>query len=146
MGGTLSVGIPKPQIPTGKIPESVANYPRDIEPESEPFLISFKYFNDKVSELNHGLVKNCHKRFLKDIINIGQCSNVLHFKEYNIDYLPVSFAGEYKKLFKSLPKGTDELKEHKGNSSSRLFYFVERKVLHVIAITQAHLETKKQRR
>jgi len=140
------VSIPKPHLPLGKIPESVANNPRNIEPESELFLISFKYFNDKISELNHGLVKNCHKRFLKDIINIGHCRSILNFREYNIDYLRVNFSGEYKKLFKSLPKGTDELKEHKGNNSSRMFYFIEDKVLHIIAITQAHFETHKNRR
>lgn len=140
------MSIPQPYVPTGKIPARVANYPNESDPEDKSFLISFRYFNDAVSDLKSGLVKNCERRFLQDIVNIGKCGNVLKFKEYNIDYLPVSCSGEYKKLFASLPRGTDELKEHKGIQTSRLFYFVEREILHVVAITQAHLETSKQRR
>lgn len=114
-----------------------------IEPDISYLQISFKYYKDKLCEIRE-LEKGNARRFLKDIRNIGK-STIYTLRENNIDSISVSNRGEYTKLFNGLPSYVNELMEHKGNGTSRIFYFCIDTEFNVIAITQNHFETNKNR-
>ncbi|MBD3362696.1 hypothetical protein GF362_03185 [Candidatus Dojkabacteria bacterium] len=140
----MQIPDPKTTATNKYIPEKVALNPYRGDPEGEPFLISFQFFNDKISEIS-SLSGSASKRFVKDIRTIGGCNNTTLDKN-NIKRQRVYCSGEYKKLFRKLPEDVEELREHKGAQTSRLFYFYAGKYMYIIAITQNHLETKKVRK
>lgn len=137
--------IPSPQLLTkSRIPDSVTLAPYRHDPEGKPFKISFQYYNDSVCEIEL-LVQNGARRILKDIRTIGE-SHASTLNSNNIKTKPVDNSGDYKRLFSNLPQGVDTLREHLANGTSRIFYFYSGQDLHVIAITENHFETNKQRR
>lgn len=132
----------------GIIPRSVAEPTYREDPEIQPFLISYYYYNDKECGIRD-LEKNVSKKTLENLRTIGKLSSPSDFKTNNIDDIPVRQNGEYLKLYNRLPEGSD-LKEHKIQGTSRLFYFVTlekiRRIFHIVAITGRHYETDKVRK
>ncbi len=94
------------------------------DPENEIFHISFKYYNDGICEI-HILEKNIARQTLKDLRKIGMCFDIQTLKANNIGIIRVTPSGAYKKLFTKLFSEDVDLKEHKIQGKSRLFYFRE---------------------
>lgn len=112
--------------------------------EDKEFIISYKYYNDKQCEIK-ALIKNQARELLEVLRDIGRSTNTQTLSKFNIKYIPVREEGEYKKLFSKLPDDAD-LREHPIQSTSRLFYYIVRKIVYVVCITNAHFEIGKQRR
>lgn len=141
--------IPQVKIPRNKglIPQQVAELKVEEDPESKPFLISYQKYNDGICQIEY-LVKNCPKRALQDLKKIGK--DITAFKDfgkYGIDSKPIRNENNYKELFKGL-HGDVELYEHKIQQTARIFYFLNEpeKIVYIVAITQNHFETEKNRR
>lgn len=139
--------IKNPELDNGLIPLSASELKIEEEPETRPFLISFKRYNDRLCEIDASLIKNCQRQALLDMKKIGRCISTNDFKDFGIDYIPVEYRGEYKKLFRGLDESI-ELYEHKLQGTARIFYFVSdpEKTFYIVAITQTHFETGKTRR
>ena len=132
------------QIP----PPSMASIPRGMEaPETTPYVISFAKYSDKVCEISL-LNSNKARRAIENLKKIGtEVRSAGDFQRHSIDRIPVKEKGNYKKLFNGL-KDDIELKELKLQQAARIFYFdIEpERTLYVVAITNNHLETNKNRR
>lgn len=132
----------------GKIPQEAAELPQELYIEEDrPYVISFEKYNDDLCEINL-LTSNKGRKAVETLKNIGtKIFAVADFKKHSIDRLPVSYSGEYKKLFRDLGEDV-EIKEVKLQQDARIFYFdIEpKKTLYVIAITENHFETDKVRR
>lgn len=132
----------------GAIPQSVTEIPQEVEaPEANPYLISFAKYNDDVCEISE-LASNKARRAVESFKLIGtKIKSVADFQRHSVDRLPVSKAGDYRKLFRGLEDDI-ELKELKLQQDARIFYFdIEpERTLYVVAITNNHLETDKVRR
>ncbi|MBU3979272.1 hypothetical protein KJ980_06090 [Patescibacteria group bacterium] len=117
--------------------------PSAKDPEGEIFHISFKYYNDKICEISL-LQKNIARQALKNLKTIGRCFDLNSLKANNIDILHIAPSGAYKKLFtRSITEDID-LREHKIQGTSRLYYFISSKMFYIVAFTNAHFETNKQ--
>jgi hypothetical protein len=131
-----------------ELPQEVAELSQELEsPESNPYLISFAKYNDKMCELSL-INNNKAKKAIETLKIIGtKIRSKTDFQRYSIDRIPVRFEGEYKKLFKGLQDDV-ELKEIKLQQKARLFYFdIEPdRIMYVVAIRDNHLETDKVRR
>lgn len=134
--------------PEGDIPKIVAELPQASEaPESQPYLISFSKYNNGLCEISL-LNSNKAKKAIETLRDIGmKVKSQADFQRHNIDRIPVTYKGDYKKLFNGLD-GSIELKELKLQQDARIFYFdIEpERTLYVIAITQNHYETNQVRR
>ena len=132
----------------GKIPQEVAEIPQDLSsPEERPYVISFAKYNDDLCEISL-LGGNKGRKAVETLKDIGtKVFDVTDFQRHSIDRIPVSYAGEYKKLFKGLSADV-EIKEAKLQQNARIFYFdIEpEKTLYVVAIKENHFETDKVRR
>ncbi len=132
----------------GDIPYAMAEIPQDqSDPEVRPYVISFYYYNDKHCELLNLSNPSC-KKALQDFKAIGmKIRSESDFDKHGIGRRRIENRGAYKKLFNRL--GTDtELYETRLKDSGRIFYFDAKLegVLYIIAITEKHIETDKQRR
>jgi hypothetical protein len=132
----------------GEIPKIVAELPQDTEaPESQPYLISFSKYNNKLCEISL-LNSNKAKKAIEMLKTIGtKIRSQVDFQKHFIDRIPVRCEGAYKKLFSGLSSDI-ELKELKLQQNARIFYFdIEpEKTLYVVAITENHMEIDKIRR
>lgn len=132
----------------GIISQEVAELKTDEEPEIKPFLISYLKYNNKLCEIDGSLIKNCQKKALMDLKIIGKdVVDFSDFQKYGIDAIPIEYKGEYKKIFNGLHEDV-EIFEHKLQSTARIFYFINnvKRIFYIIAITQSHFETDKNRR
>ena len=127
------------------IPEAVAEPSFEDDPEAQPFKISYRFYNDSECELRD-LIKNAPRKVLEDLRKIGASIGVSDFRRYNIDIKPVDQRGNYRTLFNRLPSEEVELKENAIQSSGRMFYFIIEKTFYLVALKNAHKETKKVRR
>jgi hypothetical protein len=94
------------------------------------------------------LSSNKAKKAIESLKKIGtQVKTQADFQRHSIDRYPVYRSGDYKKLFSGLSEDI-ELKELKLQQDARIFYFdIEPdRTLYIVAITENHLETDKQRR
>ena len=82
----MSIPPLQPPEEAGAIPSTVGILPEDIEaPESEPYLISFKHYNEKECELSDTGAMNVYSlSALKALKSMG----VLYNKEYLHHPLP----------------------------------------------------------
>lgn len=124
--------------------ERVTLNPLEKDSESDIFRISFRYYKDKLCEVPI-LHKNIAKKVLEDLKKIGRCCDIQSLKEKNIDTIRVFPVGDYKKLFTQPLSEDTDMKEHKVSGPSRLFYFISGKMFNIVAITNNHYETDKNR-
>lgn len=125
--------------------EQVGHYLDKSDPETEVFHISFKYYNDKECEIA-GLIKNRAIAALINLKIIGRCYDFKSLKDNGINIIKVRPSGDYQKLFTKRITEDVELREHKIQSDARLFYFIAEKMFYIVAITNSHYETDKNRR
>jgi len=130
------------------IPRAVTELSQELEdPEGKPYLISFARYNEKVCEIN-ALSSNKARKAVETLKRIGmKIRSVADFQREHIDRIPVDKKGDYLKLYNKL-SGDIDLKEIKLQQDARIFYFdIEpERTFYVIAITENHLETDKQKR
>ncbi len=127
--------------------EEVAERPQEEEMiETVPYLISFLRYNEKVCEISL-LGKNKPKLALEYLKNIGLKMKSMDDIKNNMTCFPVRCEGDYKKLFNRLDPAV-EMHEIKLQADSRIFFFIvePERVLYVVALTENHLETDKNRR
>lgn len=133
--------LPVPQYDPNKIPGKATLPPIKEDLEDILLLISFEYYNNKLCEMSV-LSKNGGRAAIEAVKRIGQSTRRSLYSN-GIQSKPVNNAGDYKKLFNGLPPDTN-MKEHKIQGTSRLFYFFERAtIFHVVAVTNRHFETDK---
>jgi len=130
-----------PKFKEGKIPEASASSIIRKDPEESFYLISFRYYRNDLCEIKD-LLKNRGRAGLDALKKIGQ-SNFRTLHSNGINPLPVEKNGEYTKLFTQLPSPDVDMKEHKLQGESRIFFFLEDIKFNVIAITNSHFETRK---
>ena len=123
------------------IPENVSHVLTESDKEIECYHLSFQHYNDTVCEIND-LVKNGSRRALLNLKTIGRCYSLSSLKSSNIDITPVDNKGAYKKIFQRLTEDV-EIREHKIQSTARIFYFISDKMFYIVAITNTHIETSK---
>lgn len=132
----------------GDIPKDVAELSQDSEaPEGRPYFISFAKYNDKLCEISL-LTSNKARRAVETFKTIGtKIRSQADFQRHSIDRIPVQDKGDYKKLYNGLSSDI-QLKEIKLQQDARIFYFdIEpERTFYVVAVTENHLETDKQRR
>lgn len=129
----------------GRIPNSVALSPNKDDIEDHLFSISYAYYNDDICGVRD-LQNNTARKILGIIRTIGKLSNVTEFKENGIDLSPVANAGDYKRIFKDCLPPDIEMKEHKVQGPTRLFYFTVSEKFNIVGIVNSHFETDKQRK
>lgn len=131
----------------GELPRTVAELSQEADaPELSPYLISFLKYNDRACELSL-LDRNKARKAIQVLKTIGmKIRSGADFQRNSIDRIPVQYKGDYKKLFNGLAADI-ELKEIKLQQDARIFYFdIEpERTFYVVAITQNHLETDKNR-
>lgn len=137
------VSKPKTQKMHERIPESAGVIAEALNPEDANFRISYHYYRDDLCEMKN-LIGNAGRSCLKDLRTIGK-SKKGTLASNGIDEIRVRGEGAYKPLLNGLTEDV-ELREHKILSTARLFYFVKEETFHVVAITNAHIETDKNRR
>jgi len=115
-----------------------------LSSEDIAFTISYTQYNDKICEMKD-LGGNRARAFLQLLRKMGKATSMQDFKSLNIDCYPVYYTGEYTKLFSGLPEDV-ELKEHKIQIESRLFYHIVGSKVYIVCIKNSHLETDKQRK
>ena len=135
--------IPVPQWKPKEepIPEELAEISQDINPETNPYLISFKYYNNKECQIKNYL-KNQGRKALLILKEVGCCRNLNELKNKGVDIITVENNNEYSKLFNRLSPEV-EMREHKIQSTSRMFYFITDKQFNVVAFTNRHYQTNK---
>lgn len=136
--------IPQPdssKVKPGAIPRSVA----EIHEEKERnLIIDFRYYNNKLCEIN-SLSKKAKNALTK--LKIIGTSTRSTLDSNGIQLSPVSNSGDYKKLFNNLPaEFSDALKEHKFSGTCRIFCTLEGNKCNIVAITANHFELNKNRR
>jgi hypothetical protein len=140
--------VTKPEEVKGDIPQSVTTMPQGVEaPEAKPNDISFVNYNNRMCEIEQ-LDRNKAKKAIQTFKTIGtKIHSLKDYQRHAVDRIPVSYDGDYKKLFSGLPQDV-ELKEIKLQEKARIFYYdIEpERTFYVVAITQNHLETDKVRR
>lgn len=139
----FNIPSPKSQVDgIGKIPPSVAEFREEEEPNLK---IDFRYYNDKVCEID--LLSKKAKNALKKIKTIGKSTRG-NLESNGIQLKQVHNSGAYRKLFKNgLPdEFMDSMKEHKFSGTCRIFCTLEGEKCNIIAITFNHLETNKHRK
>jgi len=140
LASQLVVGQYKP----GRIPEQSAFGPIKDDPEEKFYRISFRYYRNDLCQIKT-LLKNRGREGLNAIKKIGQSTRRTLYQN-GINFYPVQNNGAYSILFARLPSRDVELKEHKLQGESRIFFFLdEDDMFQVIAITDIHLETEKHR-
>jgi len=132
-----------PQFKEGRIPEASASSTIKKDPEEDTYLISFRYYRNDLCEIKD-LIKNRGKAGLDAIKRIGQ-STFRSLYNNGINFWPVENRGVYSKLFSKLPSPDIDMKEHKLQGESRIFFFIENVNFNIVAITNDHLETNKHR-
>jgi formylmethanofuran:tetrahydromethanopterin formyltransferase len=138
-----------PAIPTLKgivdrdIPAGVATIPELVSDGSEKisYFITFANYKKKLCEIG-SLEKNAPKNLLIKFKDLGNITD----RKFPIDKLPIRNENEYSILYSNLPDGVDKVYEHKIAGTQRLFYFIVKNVVSVIAITHTHFETNKNKR
>jgi len=130
----------------GRIKSGVALSPNPADSEIQNFVVSFKYYNDKFCGIEE-LQRSQLKKALINLRIIGSLKTINDFKNNKIDYIDVDYGGDYKKLYRKLPRDA-EVKEHKLGLKERMFYFVlkDKKIFELIAISNTHFETDKVRK
>ena len=134
------------------IPATASEINDQSDPEVETFWISLKYYNNKECGAKH--LTSSASKFALFIKRVGQsaCEDDLK-KCYKYSdgmghrgakYKPVDWDGEYKKIYKSLPKDV-QLFEIKIGKDQRVFFYTVDRYFFIIAITEKHYETKKNR-
>ncbi|MBD3330641.1 hypothetical protein GF354_03885 [Candidatus Peregrinibacteria bacterium] len=114
--------------------------------ETKQFLISFKHYNHKECEIKQ-LKQSPAKKALVVLKQVGSLTNLSEFRPKNIKTSLIKATGEYKKLFKTLPKSPDiDLLEFDIGSAERLFFFIVSQIFYLVAIKSTHLEYSKGRR
>ncbi|MBI4119131.1 MAG: hypothetical protein HY452_02615 [Parcubacteria group bacterium] len=144
--------IPKqatePSDEMDKLSQIAQELPQDTEaPEAIPYVISFAKYNERMCEISE-LGGNKAKKAIETLKIIGtKIRSEADFQKNYVDRIPVRYDGEYKKLYRGIAEGI-ELKEIKLQQKARIFYFdIEpERTLYVVAITENHLETDKNRR
>ena len=130
---------------TTQIPIQVAEIQDpENDPETQPLLISFAKYNNKMCQISDGMEKNHPKKVLEILKEIG-----MHM--YTADDLPklgktikpVKYAGDYRDLFKGLHEDVDLQEIYIDSSKGRIFYFLVDSILHLVAIRGSHLDTTK---
>ncbi|MEK7572203.1 MAG: hypothetical protein AAB553_08085 [Patescibacteria group bacterium] len=136
--------VPQQRLPKSKIPQSATLLKDQKDPEDEYFTISYRYYSDSECQIT-SLNQNTARAFLQDIKTIGRTKRTPYYlKQVGINVIPVYGIGAYKSLLKNLPEDVD-LKEHKVQSTSRLFYFLKQNKFCIVAIKMNHIETDKHR-
>jgi hypothetical protein len=127
---------------TKYLDEKIANYPDKLNLELDRLQLSFKYYNNDLCEV-HLFERNIARRAIQNFKTIGKSTDTKSLKDNGIDLLPVYNKGDYKKLFTKQITEDTQLKEHKIQSDARIFYFLVGKEFNIVAITNKHYETDK---
>ena len=114
---------------------------KDIE--TETFIVSFKHYNDNECQIKE-LKQSPARKALNSLKTIGRLSNVGQFFPKNIQISPVSNAGNYRKLFKTIPDEQDiDMFEYIIGKIERIFFFIVSRTFYLVTIRNSHYETNK---
>jgi hypothetical protein len=130
------------KIANSKIPYRLAEMDSlglDVETETEPFFISFKYYKEKKCEVNL-LLNSPAKKALTCIMQIGMVSKIQDLPKKNIGVDPINRNGNYSFLYNGLGEDV-EIRHHDIGSSERLFYadVPGKKIVYIILIKSKHI-------
>ncbi|OGM75164.1 hypothetical protein A2382_04375 [Candidatus Woesebacteria bacterium RIFOXYB1_FULL_38_16] len=131
--------IPQYKPAEDKIP-GVAQIKDDRDLETETLLISFRFYKDKICELEKLNKSAVTKKALRCLKNAG-LSTRRDLPKLGFNMQSVANEGEYKELFYGLSPDV-EMKHEKIGEYERLFYFIDSKYLHVVAFKNKHYRDK----
>lgn len=141
--------VPEPRIneKEGVLPNSLAEMSEEIEPETQPYLISFLNYNDRMCQLEGSFDHKQRKNCLKLIKQIGTkvCSKS-DISNLGVTVKPVVNAGDYSALYRGLDDGVQVEEAYLSNShdeKGRLFFFTvdSKKIFYFIAFKNTHIDT-----
>lgn len=159
--------IPEPELPKDEaIPSIVGEMPESTEaPEAEPYVISFKNYNETECEINSGAMDYYSLDALKTIKTVGVQvpSTGPAGSIFGVANERVHNANEYSRLFKGLTDPEIDMREVKLEgkiqtknyrswsmkpktkriSDGRIFFFPIGNTLYIVAIRATHYETTK---
>lgn len=131
------------KLPEEAIPSSLTTPLNEEDIEAGLFMFSYRYYNDKECGLNC-LNSGSYKKALKNFRVIGTLSKRESFPSNNIKTKYIKPVGDYLKIYRGLPDGADVF-ENFLVDTNRLFYFLSGNIFNIVAITDGHYETTKQR-
>ena len=103
-------------------------------PQSERYLsVSFRHRNSSCG------FSDCGLNEIADVL-LKTTQETMDVARSYLCKRPVRSGGNYKRLFKDLPEGTDLLYEKNLTKSGRIFYFLAADICHIVAIRQAHIK------
>ncbi len=146
--GKRTNSIPTPSLERGKgkiDPGVIENIDR-LDREAEYLVISYTHYNDRLCGFEE--YKRGHlRKVLRLLRKIGSLGSVKQFKAAGIEITPVDNEGEYKKLYRRLPRDADILECYIGSKQRMFFWIIDTVgMFHLVCLTNRHLETRKQRR
>ncbi len=128
--------IPQYNPDKKEIPLSAGEIKDQRDLETEKLLISFKYYNKHICNMDV-LDKSAIKKSLKAIRTVGT-NSMRDLRNNGFIMKPVSNSGEYTELFNGLPKDAD-VKEEMIGGHERLFYFISgERHFNVVAFKNKH--------
>lgn len=140
-------------LPDTAIPSIAAVLPQTEEaPEIQPLLMSFENYSGKECHIDSMDNKRARKalQVLRDMgVNIH---SDLQFAQKlpKLEVKPIRDEGAYRALYKSIRHVTSpevQLQEAKADADKcRIFFFIIKNVMYLVAISDSHIETDKQRR
>ena len=138
--------IPRPKaVPKNKyFPHGTGLVVDEVDKEVRPFHISYEYYNDGECQVV-ALIKNRAKRALEVLRIVGRMLSVKEFHGEGVGTVSVKNMGDYARLYSGLAEDI-ELKEHRLQGVSRIFYFTVGRVFYPVAIRNSHYEVGKRRR
>lgn len=148
--------IPAPQIPIDatELPAEVAELPQRVEaPESVPLLISFADYKTKECGIQAIEGKRARKA-LYAIREVGmKLSSQEDFQNHKdlskLTVKPVHDSGSYRDFYRGLRDSRPDIEIQEiliDADKGRLFFFIASNTFNIVAITDSHKETDKQRR
>ncbi len=143
--------VPEPGIneEKGVLPNSLAELSEEIEPETQPYLISFLNYNDKMCQLEGSFDDKQRKNSLKLIKQIGTKVFVKSdISKLGVTIKPVVNDGDYSDLYTGLDDGVQVEEAYLSGGYSekgRLFFFTvdSQKIFYFIAFKNTHIDTSK---
>ena len=149
------MAIPEPQIVESgaRLPSSVAELPVEVEPETEPYLLSFSKYNEKMCQLEDG---GFDKKQSKDVLKMIKSIGTKLFSRADISFIGtikhVVNDGDYTDLYNGLNDGGSPdikveeiyLTEDKGDAGRIFFFTVDtEKKFYFLAFRKTHIDTSK---
>jgi len=133
------------------LPKKIKRIPNEVtenipieDIEAENFLFSFKFYKNKLCQLND-LQSSYLKKILKFFKTVGKLYSQSEFNENNITIKQVRYSGEYKILYNRIPQDVD-IFEYRIGDSQRIFFWIlstiKQNIIYLICLRNRHFEVK----